>query len=201
VDEQALTRDFSRRLGVPVLLRWCSEAALGPAWTGSPDAHRVRINAWRRGRAALAEVVAALGRTDDCGRPGPPDCGLSLAHSGSWAVAAGRRDAHPVGVDLEQPDRVVSEAVLRRMGMLAGETRTLGATDHLVLWTALEAVHKARGTTGGLVPGQIRIEAIHRRAGRAWVAGQAFAWCARKTSRGMVTLAVPLAFGAAPSAT
>ena len=116
-------------------------------------------------------------------------------------MAVGRRDAGPIGVDLELPGRDVSEAVLLRMGVPAEAIRPVGATGHLILWTALEAVHKARGTTSGLVPGQIRLEPADRRAGRAWVSGLAYAWCARQTSRGMITLAVPLGVGAEPSAT
>lgn len=193
MNEQAVTDAFREGLGIPLAMAWSADAAQGPEWKGSQNAHASRISAWRRGRKALGEVMGKLGLTDDpigWEAPGP---GLSLAHTDGWAVAVGRVDGGFVGIDLEAADRKVTSGALLRLGTGMEVSDAGGITAGLVLWTALEAVHKARCVEGDLIPGQIRLLPEGPGHGRAEADGKDYRWLALQTERGVVTIAAPMA--------
>lgn len=184
---------FRAGLGIPLAMAWSADAAQGPEWKGNPNAHARRISAWRRGRKALGEVMGQLGRKEDPTRWAAPGPGLSLAHTEDWAVAVGRLDGGLVGIDLENVDREVSLGALLRLGIGPEVSGAEVVVARLVLWTALEAVHKARCVEGGLIPGQIRLLPEGPGHGRAEADGKDYRWLALQTERGLVTIAAPMA--------
>ena len=107
-----------------------------------------RQNDYRCGRAALKQVLAALGRDTETAHMQWPNAFCSLSHSGGLAVAAGVRNGGGIGIDLQlfkrppeaMADRILSQETLALWKQMPEEER---ATALQRFWTVNEAVYKA----------------------------------------------------------
>ena len=113
----------------------------------------VRRREWLRGRAALRQVLAALGAADDTAHVEFPNPHVSLAHTGGVALAVGCGPGAGLGIDVERPRPLrpatarffLDPAELEWVSGLAGEQR---GRELLRLWTVKEAVYKADPDNG-----------------------------------------------------
>jgi 4'-phosphopantetheinyl transferase EntD len=154
--ENRLEREIERLLGITVRLSIArtpvdplrltgDEAQQRRALAGGP-----RLASWVRGRAALKQLLALFGESQDTSVIRFPCSRLSLTHSGDTAVAAGTPRAllRGIGIDLEL-GRGPSPAAAR-LFLTEGERRRYAAPlqphDLLRLWTIKEALYKANPT-------------------------------------------------------
>jgi hypothetical protein len=142
-------------LGAPV--RLAAVGAEGDALAEAPHA-MPRARDRRRGRVALGELLARLGRSDGVESLRFPHPELSLSHSGDWAIAAGcEAGGAGIGIDLEFSRPMDVRAA--RFYLLPHEIAHVQALpsrrrndERLRLWTIKEAVFKAcAGNAGRLL--------------------------------------------------
>jgi len=141
-------------LGLPVAVAWAQAPPPGAVLSPGEAAHAATLTVparratWLLGRAALKQVLAALGEPDDTTGIAFPHPRLSLSHSAGTALALGtpERGVAGLGVDLElrRPPRV--EAA--RFFLAASEKAWLAAEPGrdarlLRIWTIKEALYKA----------------------------------------------------------
>jgi 4'-phosphopantetheinyl transferase EntD len=146
--ERALEDEWGLRVRLAVADRLLQENLLtsGESSQLADLTAPARRESWLRGRAALKELLAALGESADTSRLRFPHPRVSLSHSAANAVAAGTdsRETAGLGVDLElrAPPRV--EAA--RFFMAPDEKARLEQAPPqtlLRLWTVKEAAFKA----------------------------------------------------------
>jgi hypothetical protein len=157
-------------LGVPVRL-----AALREDEATSVDVadDSPRARDWRRGRVALAQLFARMGRDEPADAVRFPHPALSLSHSGDWAIAAGCDPAAAgFGVDLEFARPMDARAA--RFFLAGAELDYVASLPHeqlgaelLRLWTVKEAVFKACADNRGRLLADFRLDAPAARAGHA----------------------------------
>ncbi|WP_149828631.1 4'-phosphopantetheinyl transferase family protein [Streptomyces tailanensis] len=123
-----------------------------PAWRARE--HLAARRALRRLLAAhFPEARHAPVTYTDRGGPrllGRPRIGISVSHDGDAVAACAALD-HAVGVDLQHPPDIVSDALLRRCAQGHAEQLALlpmgpRASEFAWLWTVREAIVKAEGT-------------------------------------------------------
>jgi len=152
----------------------------------------------RRGRAALASLLARLHREDSVAQLRFPHPELSLSHSGDWAIAAASAHARGVGVDLEFARPMHPRAA--RFFLVDGERNYLDtlpgdrqADEALRLWTVKEAVFKARADNAGGLLTDIALDDPAACEGTARAAdGAAYTarWCSIDLGTGWLALAL-----------
>jgi 4'-phosphopantetheinyl transferase EntD len=155
-------------LGVPVQLvavhasaRDADDPGIAAA-AQAPDASP-RARDRRRGRAALAGLLARAGRAELADAVCFPHPGLSLSHSGDWAIAAGCAAADGLGVDLEFARPMDPRAA--RFFLAGPELDYVAAlpparrgAELLRLWTVKEAVFKACAGNAGRLLADFRLD-------------------------------------------
>lgn len=115
----------------------------GPSGDGSPI---LRAEQHRQGRAALGEVLAALGDPRDPWAIGFPQPRLSISHSATLAVAIGARRSDITGTGIDVEFRRPFPPGAARFFLDPAEQREPagpGSDRLLELWTVKEAVFKA----------------------------------------------------------
>jgi hypothetical protein len=140
-----------------------------------------RARDWRRGRAALTQLLARLGDPAPATGVRFPDPRLSLSHSGDWAIAAGCGAARGLGIDLEFARPMDPRAARFFLGdherAFVDALAPARRSDALLrLWTVKEAVFKACAGNAGLLLADFRLDDPGARAGTARrIDGPAFA--------------------------
>jgi 4'-phosphopantetheinyl transferase EntD len=138
------------------------------------DAPEVSLRARdrRRGRAALARVLAQLGRAERADAVCFPHPELSLSHSGDWAIAAGCDAAGGLGIDLEfarpmDPRAARFFLVGHELHYVDALPRDRQGAELLRLWTVKEAVFKASAGNAGRLLADFALDDPAARAGSA----------------------------------
>ncbi len=146
--EHALEREWGLRVLIVVTDRRADAGRLTPGEEKQLGEFTApaRRDSWLRGRAALKELLAALGEGDDTSRLRFPNPRVSLSHSAARAVAAGTssREVAGLGVDLEL--RAPPRLEAARFFMAPREKARLEKAPPqtlLRLWTVKEAAFKA----------------------------------------------------------
>ena len=163
IDPAALERALSAAWSRPVLVRAC-ESPLDPSRLTPSEAASLeemiappRRASWLLGRAALKELLEALGEDGDTSLLRFPHPRVSLSHSGGWAVALGvpAPGGGGIGVDLEV--RRAPRPGAERKFLAPSEISWIEAIDParrphelLRLWTVKEAAFKADPDNAGL---------------------------------------------------
>jgi 4'-phosphopantetheinyl transferase EntD len=118
---------------------------------GAPD----RKSRWRRGRAALKDLLSELGESEDTHGLSFPHPRYSLTHSRTTALAAGSLSGSLVGlgIDLEYHRPVPAAAGPFFLGSderdwLSDRSPAEQSRELLRLWTVKEALFKADPTNG-----------------------------------------------------
>lgn len=126
----------------------------------APGPRRIQ---WLEGRRALAQAREAV-QSELAGAAATLHASLShsAGHVFAVCVATANLQLHGVGVDLEPTDRVVSLAVLRRIG--AEHELELGLSA-LQIWNVKEACFKANPRNPGTLLPQYKIVAFDPRSG------------------------------------
>jgi 4'-phosphopantetheinyl transferase EntD len=139
---------------VPILIALQGPEDAQPAMTPAEREQLSRMGSaqrqhdYRCGRAALKQILAALGRDTETAHMQWPDAFCSLSHSGGMAVAAGLPAGGGIGIDLQldkRPpdalaDRLLSKETLAIWKRMPEQER---ATALQRFWTVNEAVYKA----------------------------------------------------------
>ena len=143
---------FRERLGLP--LSYCVESTPLPAYQLFPGekkrlaeiTHDGRRDDWLRGRRALKNLLADLGKSLDTTLVAFPNETFSLSHSAGHAIAVYCANGQGIGVDLE-PLRPLSEGTLRHFATDEEKTWVLAGTRSderaIKLWVIKEAIFKA----------------------------------------------------------
>ncbi len=193
-DPDRLEARISEQLGAPVLVAFAAEPWSG--WSPRLDrlTHPDSLLAYRRGRTALAKVLARLGRPEDPGAISFPHPELSLSHTTEIAVAAAWSGGSGLGVDLELAGRRVPERGMR-LFLTPEERAALGSTEdetRLRLWTVKEALFKAHLANEGLTLASFELESPGSWHGEASGAGRRFRYGSWALEGGWLALAIAL---------
>jgi 4'-phosphopantetheinyl transferase EntD len=182
-DAGALERAFSALapgLRVAVADQPCPRAQLTLSERRRCEAFmtEARQDSWLRGRAALKQLLEALGEPAETAALAFPHPRVSLTHSGGYAVAVGSHDPalRGVGVDLELRPALRRETARWFLGpherrWLARCRAAEAPSELLRLWTVKEAVFKADPRNQGRVLASYRLPAPAGPSGMAAVAG------------------------------
>ncbi|MEB3298513.1 MAG: 4'-phosphopantetheinyl transferase superfamily protein [Candidatus Sericytochromatia bacterium] len=189
-----LERRIAMDLGATVLLAFADNPLEGHSARLESLTHPARILSYRRGRAALANILQRLGRTEDPWSVSFPHPEFSISHTAARAVAAAWPQGKGIGVDLEAADRHVSPGAMRLYLTQDELARHSDAPEEtrLRLWTVKEALYKAHGHNAGLVLSSFSLDDPEAFCGTATSAGRSFRYGSWASESGWLAMALCL---------
>jgi 4'-phosphopantetheinyl transferase EntD len=132
-----------------------------------------RRSRWRRGRAALKELLSELGRSEDTTGLGFPHPSYSLTHARTTALALGSRSTSPLGLGIDLEYLRPAPAAAAPFFLTPDEQDWLNdrpagerSRDLLRLWTVKEALFKSDPANAGTLLRDYRLSDPSRLNGR-----------------------------------